>query len=710
MALIAALSVVGAIIFVVLGYVIASFRRAPVADSAPAAPDGQIAHLRTQVDQATGRASQLEASLATAAEENRVLAAELERFRQTAGQGEEVENERRSLLDQLSQERARAERAERSRGDLDEQLRAERQRADLAEAARARAEEQLEDDLDQTIADSRTSPIRSTQKMFPKGSEDSAAFSSLQLDLRKERERAAKVEEAKQAAERRIRELEGELEEARTSLAFVEEQPEDELEGEPTQVVTLADPETIAQAEKEMARLRSEVAKLSADSRNLVKVKGELENRERLLAEARKKLAEVQKELESARRKLGAAKQTSGELTRARSELARTKGQLEKLQKELAETKQQLLKAKAEAESKNKALERARGEIHQAEVDGRTAASHAAEVERLTAERRILREQLEERGSLTTELAGLETELQEARIKAQTAETRGEELERLKEENRVLRDARKRDESVRSELEDARSELREAQIKAQTAESRGEELERLLVENRNMREDLRDLEDLRAESAEFSTLKSAHQNLRLESEVLGRKLEELERMESECLDLRGRVEELGREADEAGRLRARLSSLEAQLFAAGQTPHAAQAADGPEGRADRVLAEHGPIDEILAKMAETSGVRSAVVADLQGLLVGGVGEGGYHEEMAAISGTAEDLSVRATGILPLDRIHSVCLSDVNQLILSCHYFLSGGDTFALTALRRESPLPAETVAETIEKLTTALEG
>ncbi len=702
---IAALSVVGALIFVVLGFLIASLRRGPAAAAQPLA-DGSNAELLTQLDQATARSNHLEASLASAVEEKQSLTAELEQLRHGSQPPPTglVDDERQALLQQVSEERTRAERAESEREGLAGQLRAERQRADLADAARAKAEEALEDDLDQTISDMRQSPLRTTQKMFPKKSGDADVIASLKHDLQVERERHSVVEEAKTAAEARVGELEGELEEARLSMTLVEERPEDYLDGEPTAVVTLADPETLAQSEKEVARLRKEVSRLSVESRSLVKLKGEHKKQGTLLEEAKGKLAEARRQLEDARKKLDASKKTGAELTKTRTELTRTKQQLVKLQKELSAAKQQLQRTKSDAQRTEKELETARGDLeHDAEAQ-------AAEAKGLSEENRRLREQLAERGSLMSELSGMESELAEARQKARTAESRGEELERFREENRSLRDARAHDESIGRELEEARSELREAQIKAQTAESRGEEVERLLAENQRIREDLRDLEDLRAESEELSSLKNEHQNLRLESEVMGRKLEELERMEAECVELRGRVEELGREADDARSLRERLSSLEAQLFAAGQTPRDSSLQESIEGRSDRVLAEHGPIDDILAKMAAASDVRSAVVADLQGLLVGGVGEGGYHEEMAAISGTAEDLSVRATGILPLDRIHTVCLNDVNQLVLSCHYFKSGGDTFALTALRRDAPLSSDVVEQTIAKLTTALEG
>jgi hypothetical protein len=53
-------------------------------------------------------------------------------------------------------------------------------------------------------------------------------------------------------------------------------------------------------------------------------------------------------------------------------------------------------------------------------------------------------------------------------------------------------------------------------------------------------------------------------------------------------------------------------------------------------------------------------------------------------------------------------VHCVCLYDINDLALSCHYFKSGGDTFALTTLRRGSSLPSDVVSETVRELSKAL--
>jgi predicted regulator of Ras-like GTPase activity (Roadblock/LC7/MglB family) len=290
------------------------------------------------------------------------------------------------------------------------------------------------------------------------------------------------------------------------------------------------------------------------------------------------------------------------------------------------------------------------------------------------------------------------------------AESRAEEIERLSEENRQLRINRQQLSGLDDELATAHKDLKEAQVKAQSAESRGEELERLLDENLRLREDLRELETLRSEAASMTSLRSEHQTLMVDTEVMKRRLASYENLEAECTELRQQVESLSGEVADALRLRERTRALEAQLFAAGQNPRDEARSSDAGLMVDRAMTEHGPIDEILSTVASVEGLRSAVVADLQGLLVGGVGEGSHYEEMAAISGSAEDLAIRATQLLPLDQVRSVCLYDINELVLSCHYFRAGQDKFALSALRTKDRLPDEVVDRAITSLKDALRG
>jgi hypothetical protein len=660
---IAALSVAGAVIFVVMGYLVASLRRAP---AAAAALGPEARQLKERLDLEVAKAARLEASVASAEESRCALVAELDRVRRGAAGAAELES-------QLQSERSRAAQVEAERLALAARLEAQQHRVDTVDAEKARLAAELETarakarqaaaasesqvatiealqkrsqqaEADRQLLSSQLASAqavadktekRGTKQMFPLKADELSVLDTLKLQLE---EKEVQLEQARQAqlgAEQRINQLVEELEKVRTWAE--DDRTIDTERGEPTQVVTVPEPGEIEKASGEIASLKRDLAKQSA-----------------LRSGAEADLERTRKELDEAKSRLAAASGPNEDLSKARGEATRLQLRLSNAEREVATARRD--------------LEEARGQSKELE---RKAADSAAEARR-------------------------------------AATARGEELDRLRKEIEQLRLQLSERRSLTSELTALQAELKEARVKAQAAESRFEELERLLDDNRRLREELRELEGLRGAAQELASLRAAQQNLRLELEVGARRLEDAERLEAELAESRRSVATLARDAAEAGELRTRLSSLEAQLYAAGLTPRQTPGADDAGERARRVLAEHGPIDDVLTRIVASAGVRTAVVADLQGLLVGACGEDGPVEEMAAISGTAEALATRATQILPLDQVHCVCLYDINDLALSCHYFKSGGDTFALTTLRRGSSLPSDVVSETVRELSKAL--
>ncbi len=314
--------------------------------------------------------------------------------------------------------------------------------------------------------------------------------------------------------------------------------------------------------------------------------------------------------------------------------------------------------------------------------------------------------------SAHSELEAAQTELKEVRLRAQLAEGRGEQIERLTEENQRLRDERKQRTGLNTELVLAQEELREAQVMAQAAESRGAEVERLLAENQKLRESACDLESLRADSDKLEALRGEHQSTRVESEVMRRRLAGLEEINVECVELRHQVSMMTKDIEEAERLRKDVQSLEAQLFASGQTPKKANDAPTPGGgrRIQYDLTEGSQIAQILARFKTTPGLRTAVVADNQGLLIGGVGDDSFHEEIAALSGLAEGLAERSRKMLPMDQIYRIYVHDSNEMILSCRFFSSEEDLYALAALSGQEAPPREAEDAAVEALSGALSG
>ncbi len=487
----------------------------------------------------------------------------------------------------------------------------------------------------------------------------------------------------------------------------------------------------MAQLKQELEQLRSVRASGTQDQQELVlerKLRSDAEERAtvitRDLEAAHASVEEVTREL-SAERQMRSRKEEEHEAALAEAEQHRVKRQ------EAEDRLQRLLDAAASRDKLKVEMDRLHQEnsdlqTQMTELDGAASELMAANTARdelqakaseLSEQVSALRRDVEQRQQ---ELEGMEEELVEARAeaaartgaleaaneelakaRAETKELRIEiemlqgrtsELESLRTERVQLKQSHDEAAAATEELSGVRAELKEARIKLEMAEGRVADLESLREENRGLREDAADLEELREQQAELQKLRADHKQLKLEAEVMARRLEGQDQVSSESIELRKQVEELSQQAGQTEALKQQVRELEAQLFAEGRQPRKTEPHEVVKERGEGGLTQD--IERALAPLMALSQVRTVVVADSMGLPVAGVGSSNHQEGLAAISGQAEELALKAMEFLPMSEIRKVMMQDANELTFSCRLFNCGPELLTLSILCAE-PAPDE---------------
>jgi hypothetical protein len=233
----------------------------------------------------------------------------------------------------------------------------------------------------------------------------------------------------------------------------------------------------------------------------------------------------------------------------------------------------------------------------------------------------------------------------------------------------------------------AQAELRALQAGAPAAFGKRtdvEQLDQLRRENGDLRVELEQLRIHEQASQQLDRLTTEHKHLRLESELLARRVEELSAAQVELAELRRQAAEQSALLNDAVELRDQMALLEAQLYALGQVPqtkHAWSASMTVEvGDRTRELEAH------LSPLLALSGLRSVVLADPGGFPVVVVGEPSVHEGLAAFSALLGEVGGRARELLPFGDVLLVNLVDINGLALSCRLFSLGHENFAVAAI------------------------
>ncbi len=450
-----------------------------------------------------------------------------------------------------------------------------------------------------------------------------------------------------------------------------------------------------AALKQEQRALTDRLRKLSAVQVELQAQKDSHEETKRTLASTRaqadqsqREMAETQRLLSFERLRLAEADKlraaTQGDLVKVRGQVSQLTSQLAAANSRLAVI-QQLEADVTRLETRNTELE---GEL--AKVIQVASTVSAVELDREELQVRLataaysVRLARKEADHFRARAEGLEGEVTALRNECAAARAVALERESLAAEVSKLSDSQ-----AQQSQSAAQAELRKLQggfMAAHAKRAEGEHLDRLDDENRRQREEIERLRVHEQASEKLERMTVEHKSLRIEWELLRRRVEELQSVQQELSDLRRLFAEQSNQLAEASELRDRLAQLEAQLYALGHTP---QTRDDTTSDSAGTRLEISQIESKLSPLLARTRLRSAVLADTKGLPVFAAGDPFPHEGLAAFAALAGDMAQRAQSLLPLSNVRLVTLIDANNMSVSCRLFSLGQDDFAVAALGPE---------------------
>ena len=287
-----------------------------------------------------------------------------------------------------------------------------------------------------------------------------------------------------------------------------------------------------------------------------------------------------------------------------------------------------------------------------------------------------------------------------------TAEARLRDLERLAQENAELREQQAHAEQETRRQAGRDDEVRDAKVELAAAQAKLADLERLLEDNRRLRDEVAELRTHQEASGELERLTVAHKQVRLDAELMARRLQELLHDQAELTPLRAQAADAASLAAEVEYLRRREKDLEAQLYASGS--YASRELPVLSGEIP-VVTPGSDLETSLNVLVGDGGPRTAVLADAQGFLIASAGESVTQEGLAAFAAVAGEMVARTRMLLPLAEVSSVRVTDANHMVLTCHLFDSAGEGLGVATLGPGEP-KAEDTARAIAGVTAIVSG
>lgn len=488
---------------------------------------------------------------------------------------------------------------------------------------------------------------------------------------------------------------------------------------------------------KEQAKLAASIQKLTAEKAEAQRAaaeaaralavaqaqsKTELAEQARALQVEATRLSRKESELEAREREARADSEQSATAWRLRLERAEADAQA-KLSNKEAEWHAKLAASEADWQARGQAREsewRAKLAAKESELRAQADAAGAArqshtEIERLSREleklradyqnEREQRQRVELVARATEEALAAEQALAKSTAQAaRGAEGRLREFDRLTEENAELRAENQRLAEEAKLGASREGEAKDVKVELAAAQAKLTELTQVVEENRKLRDEVAELKTHQEASGELERLTAAHKQLRLDAELMARRLQEMTHDQAELGPLRTQAAEAASLQQEVEYLRRREKDLEAQLYATGYFASREMPVISGE------LLVQTPVTDMEASLDALlidGGPRTAVLADGQGFLIAGAGESMAQEGLAAFAGVAGDLVARARMLLPLADVSSIRLTDANRMVLSCHLFDSDGQNLEIATLGPGEP-PAEDTQRTIAGLAATL--
>jgi len=321
----------------------------------------------------------------------------------------------------------------------------------------------------------------------------------------------------------------------------------------------------------------------------------------------------------------------------------------------------------------------------------------AAQLERREAERRTAdteKETLELRIRAAEEVAEQRRGEAVSAVEAlRDAEAKLKEHDRLAKENAELREQRSAAEVEAKQQASRDEEARDAKVELAAAQAKLAGLQGVAEENRRLRDEVAELRTHQEASAELEREQAAHKQVRLDAELMARRLQELLQDQSELGPLRAQAAEASALAQEVEYLRRRERDLEAQLYASGA--YASREMSALSGEVPVVVPD-SDLETNLSALVGGESARTAVLADGQGFLIAAAGEEVVQEGLAAFAAVAGELVARARMLLPLADVDSLRVTDANHMVLTCHPFTSAGTDLGVATLGPGEPTSEDT--------------
>jgi hypothetical protein len=458
---------------------------------------------------------------------------------------------------------------------------------------------------------------------------------------------------------------------------------------------------------RDVEELRAQVAREKAEREELAKVADAAAVRERSALERAAEAEAVQRAqvavAEAARAQVAAA-EAAVQVKVAETEAA--------MQVKVAETEAAMQAKEAETEATLQAKAAAaeevlRARLTQAEAERAALREQLArgQIERAAAEES--RQEFELRMRAAEEVVEmLRAEVASIKEASRAAGEQAKDRERLARENAELREQQAQAEREAKAQAGRADEAKDAKIELAAAQAKLAELERVLEENRRLRDEVAELRTHQEASGELERLTAAHKQVRLDAELMARRLQELLHDQAELGPLRAQAAEAASLAEEVEYLRRREKDLEAQLYASGSYSSREVPALSGELPVVRPISD---LETNLSELVAQGGPRTAVLADKQGFLIAAAGESVAEEGLAAFAAVAGEMVARARMLLPLADVDSVRVTDANRMVLTCHLFDSAGEGLGIATLGPGEP-KAESTARAIAGLTAIVSG
>lgn len=370
--------------------------------------------------------------------------------------------------------------------------------------------------------------------------------------------------------------------------------------------------------------------------------------------------------------------------------------QLQSLQARIAETRRTTQEAELRAAEAVTELEHAQRLVQEGELERQslvtqveTLGHYSEQVKRMCVELDAL-SQADQRGrDAEAEVVRLKNDLQKAQTALRSAESSSIERGQLSNVSQLLREEQQSHLEAEQRLLAAQEELRLLGSPAAYGKrAEVEQLERLREENYKLRNEAERLRIHETASRELDRLTVEHKRLRLESELLTRRVDELKSAQIELAELRRQWTDQSVMLSDAREMREQQSMLEAQLYALGQTPHTKRARPSCSTPIEIGNKAH-ELEERLSPLLAQWGLRSVVLADAGGFPIVVAGDPLAQEGLAAFSALVSDVGQRACHLLPFGNVLWVNWVDVNGMAVSCRLFSLGQEDFAVAAIGPE---------------------